>query len=115
MKNSLKEVHPELVSEWSEKNLPLTPEMVSYGSNKVVWWHGKCGHEWQTSVKARSHGEKCPICDGMRIVEGINDLATTHPLIAAEWSPQNLPLKPTMVGAGSHKIVWWRDKLGHEW
>ena len=45
MKNSLKEVHPELVSEWSEKNLPLIPETVSYGSNKVVWWHGKCGHE----------------------------------------------------------------------
>lgn len=43
MKNSLKEVHPELVSEWSEKELPLTPEMVSYGSNKVVWWRGRCG------------------------------------------------------------------------
>lgn len=115
MKNSLKEVHPELVSEWSEKNLPLTPETVSYGSNKVVWWHGKCGHEWETSVKARSHGENCPICDGTRIVEGINDLATTHPQIAAEWSPLNSPLQPTMVGAGSHKIVWWRDELGHEW
>ena len=25
MNNSLAEVHPELVSEWSEKNLPLTP------------------------------------------------------------------------------------------
>ena len=37
MKNSLKEVHPELVSEWSEKNLPLIPETVSYGFNKVVW------------------------------------------------------------------------------
>ena len=115
MKNSLKEVHPELVSEWSEKNLPLTPEMVSYGSNKVVWWRGKCGHEWETSVKARSKGESCPICEGIRIVEGINDLAMTHPLIAAEWSPRNLPLQPTMVGAGSHKKVWWRDKLGHEW
>lgn len=115
MKNSLKQVHPELVSEWSAKNLPLTPETVSYGCNKVVWWIGKCGHEWTASVKARSSGEKCPICDGTRIVEGINDLATTHPLIADEWSPQNLPFQPTMVGAGSHKKVWWRDKLGHEW
>ena len=26
MNNSLAEVHPELVLEWSEKNLPLTPE-----------------------------------------------------------------------------------------
>ena len=26
MNNSLAEVHPELVSEWSEKNLPPTPD-----------------------------------------------------------------------------------------
>lgn len=115
MKNSFAAVHPELVDEWSERNAPLTADDITYGSNKVVWWHGKCGHEWETSVKARSSGEKCPICDGIRIVEEINDLATTHPLIAAEWSPQNLPFLPTMVGAGSHKKVWWRDKLGHEW
>ena len=35
MNNSLAEVHPELVSEWSEKNLPLFPALaVSYYSNK---------------------------------------------------------------------------------
>ncbi|WP_349126611.1 zinc-ribbon domain-containing protein, partial [Dorea longicatena] len=33
----------------------------TFGSNKKVWWKGTCGHEWQTSVKARSNGEKCPI------------------------------------------------------
>ena len=58
MNNSLAEVHPELVSEWSEKNLPLTPDDITFGSNKKVWWKGACSHEWQTSVKARSNGEK---------------------------------------------------------
>ena len=57
MNNSLAEVHPELVSEWSEKNLPLTPDGITFGSNKKVWWKGTCGHEWQASVKARSNGE----------------------------------------------------------
>ena len=115
MDNSLYKMRPHLVSEWSEKNLPLTTDDISYGSNKVVWWRGKCGHEWQTSVKARSHGENCPICSGSRVIEGINDLATKYPEIAAEWSTKNLPLKPTMVSAGSHKKVIWVDKLGHEW
>ena len=32
MNNSLAEVHPELVSEWSEKNLPLTPEDITFGT-----------------------------------------------------------------------------------
>ena len=33
MNNSLAEVHPELVSEWSEENLPLIPsaQMKKYG------------------------------------------------------------------------------------
>ena len=115
MDNSLYKMRPHLVPEWSDKNLPLTPDDISYGSNKVVWWRGKCGHEWQTSVKARSHGENCPICSGSRVIEGINDLATKYPEIAAEWSTKNLPLKPTMVSAGSHKKVIWVDKLGHEW
>ena len=50
MNNSLAEVHPELVLEWSEKNLPLTPEDITFGSNKKVWWKGACGHEWQTKM-----------------------------------------------------------------
>ena len=34
MSNSLAAVHPELVAEWSEKNLPLTPDSITFGSNK---------------------------------------------------------------------------------
>ena len=41
MKNSLADIHPELVCEWSDSNLPLTPDTVTYGSNKEVWWKGK--------------------------------------------------------------------------
>ena len=104
MNNSLAEVHPELVFEWSEKNLPLTPDDITFGSNKKVWWRGACGHEWQTSVKARSNGEKCPICSGARVIAGINDLATLEPLLAKQWSKKN-KIKPTEVSIGSHKKV----------
>ena len=114
MNNSLAEVHPELVSEWSEKNLPLTPDDITFGSNKKVWWRGACGHEWQTSVKARSNGEKCPICSGARVIAGINDLATLEPLLVKQWSKKN-KIKPTEVSIDSHKKVIWRCKKGHEW
>ena len=114
MNNSLAEVRPELVSEWSEKNLPLTPDNITFGSNKKVWWKGTCGHEWQTSVKARSNGEKCPICSGARVVSGINDLSTLKPELTSEWSEKNI-IKPTEVSIGSHKKVIWKCKLGHEW
>lgn len=114
MSNSLSAVHPELIAEWSEKNLPLTPDNVTFGSNKKVWWKGACGHEWETSVKARSNGEKCPICSGARVVAGINDLSTLKPELASEWSEEN-EIKPTEVSIGSHKKVIWKCKLGHEW
>ena len=108
MNNSLAEVRPELVPEWSEKNLPLKPDEITFGSNKKVWWRGACGHEWQTSVKARSNGEKCPICSGARVIAGINDLATLEPLLEKQWSEKN-KIKPTEVSIGSHKKVIWRQ------
>ena len=30
MNNSLAEVYPELITEWSEKNLPLTPDDITF-------------------------------------------------------------------------------------
>ena len=36
MSNSLSAVHLELITEWSEKNLPLTPDNVTFGSNRFT-------------------------------------------------------------------------------
>ena len=114
MKNSIANMRPHLVNEWSDRNLPLSPNDVPYGSNKLYWWNGPCGHEWETSAKARSAGEKCPICSSARVIAGVNDLNTTCPSLAEEWSSKN-KIKPTEVSAGSHKKVLWHGKCGHEW
>ncbi len=110
MNKSFAFMHPELVSEWSEKNLPLTSEDITYGSKKIYWWKGPCGHECQASPKSRSAGEKCPICSGDRVVPGINDLQSLKPDIAEEWSSKN-DLKPSEVTLGSHR----KGRCGHEW
>ena len=55
MSNILSEVHPELVAEWSDKNLPLTPDRITYGSNKVVWWKGACGQDRKSTRLNSSH------------------------------------------------------------
>ena len=114
MDNSITNMKSHLVKEWSERNLPLSPDEVPYGSNKLYWWKGSCGHEWEASAKARSAGEKCPICSGARVVAGINDLKTMCPSLAEEWSTKN-KIKPTQVSVGSHKKVLWHGKCGHEW
>lgn len=36
MENSISNMRPELVKEWSEKNYPLTPDCVPFGSNSCI-------------------------------------------------------------------------------
>ena len=116
MDKSLFSVRPELCEEWSEKNYPLTPEDISYGSNRKVIWRGSCGHEWTASVKSRTtNNTGCPYCSHNKILIGFNDLASQYPEIAAEWSEKNLPLTPQQVTPFSNKKVWWKGKCGHEW
>ena len=114
MENSLANKKPWLVAEWSERNGSISPDDVPYGSKKLYWWYGSCGHEWQASAKARSSGENCPICSNTRIVAGINDLASLKPELLKEWSPKNT-IQPTEIGVGSHKKVLWIGACGHEW
>ena len=60
MNNSLAEVHPELVSEWSEKNLPLTPDVITFGCK--LWDAGEKGltlsaFEWEKDRKTLIYGQ----------------------------------------------------------
>ena len=101
--------HPQLAAEWHPtKNGDLTPENVTYGSNKKVWWLCPKGHDYQAKIGNRAMlGRGCPYCAGKRVIVGINDLATTHPQLAAEWHPaKNGDLTPRNVTYGSGKKVW---------
>ena len=60
--NDLETTHPELAAEWHYEKNQLTPKMVTAGSNKVVWWKCRNGHEWQTQVNARLQGVGCAKC-----------------------------------------------------
>lgn len=106
-----------LLKQWDpEKNKPLTPETVSYGSQTKVWWRCERGHEWQAIVKSRVAGCGCPVCAGRVLMPGFNDLETVHPELASQWHPTlNVPLQPCDVMSGTRKKVWWRCEKGHEW
>ena len=72
MNNSLAEVHPELVSEWSDRNYPLLPTQVTVFANRKVWWKCKdCGKEWNTLISTRSGGSKSRIAVGTYSGKGL--------------------------------------------
>ena len=114
--NDFATVYPHLAYEWNfEKNAPLTPQEVSFGSGKKVWWKCSQGHEWQASINNRIKSG-CPFCAGKRAISGVNDLQTLNPALAEEWHyDKNGSLKPWDVLPNSGKIVWWKCEKGHEW
>ena len=40
-----------LLAQWDgERNAPLTPKDVTYGSHQKVWWYCASGHHWQAKI-----------------------------------------------------------------
>ena len=119
------ETHPELAQQWHhEKNGALTLGDVTRGSNKRVWWHCQCGYNWEASTASRSRGAGCPKCLQQRraalnkaaALRRSGALATTHPVIAAQWHPTFNGTKTSEdYSPGSHEKIWWRCLHGHEW
>lgn len=108
---------PELAAQWHPtKNLPLTPDQVTRGSHRSVWWRCGKGHEWRAAVKSRTAGSGCPVCAGRKLLSGDNDLSSVRPDLAAEWHPvKNGTLRPDMVLSSTMRRVWWQCEKGHEW
>ena len=114
--NDLASRFPEIAAEWSERNLPLTPDQVTAFKNIKVWWKCHLGHEWNTLISTRAGGSQCPYCSGIKLLKGFNDLKTKYPSLAAEWSEKNLSLTPDAVNEKSTKNVWWKcNTCGYEW
>jgi len=118
--NSLASLYPEIAKEWHPtKNGDLTPDQMVAGSAKKAWWlcSNNFDHEWETSIRDRVKGTKCPLCTGHKVSD-TNSLASLYPEIAAQWHPtKNGDLTPDNVTAYSNKKVWWLcpKKSDHEW
>ena len=115
--NDVATTHPEVLKKWDYEKNNITPDEVSYGYSKKVWWVCEKGHHYETSVYQfiNLKGDKCPICSGKQIMEGFNDLATVYPNLAREWNENKNTIKINKVGRNSNKKVWWVCEKGHEW
>ena len=109
---SLQTLDPNLSKFWHPtKNLPLTPDDVTCGSNRKVWWQCERGHEWQCApnhLHKLNDSNRCPYCNDRAVCED-NSLLTRYPELAQEWDNElNFPLTPDHVLYCSSKKYWWR-------
>ena len=117
--NDLASGYPEIASEWHPtKNGSLTPNDVTSGSNKKVWWlkpydDPKTGKHWEFEWPAaicdrcfKKYG--CPQLSGNRLEQGFNDLASLYPEIATQWDYSlNKGTTPSQVLPGCRDSYHW--------
>lgn len=108
--------YPTIANQWHPtKNSDLTPDTVSSGSKRVIWWSCKKGCEWQAQVNSRTDGRGCPYCSGNKVGFG-NDLKSLSPEVASQWDyDKNQPERPEEFTNGSTKRAWWICSKGHSW
>lgn len=112
--NNLTITNPELVKEYSSRNLIPATQVIASTSKKLWWICQMCMHEWQAVGASRSRGVGCPSCTH-RIVTTTNNLAVTYPKLSKEYSTRNA-LPATEVVAGSYAKYWWIcGTCHHEW
>jgi len=116
-KNDLLSQFPNIASEWDyERNYPLRPEQVVKGSGKKVYWLCNKGHSYQARIADRVINRGCPYCANHKVLQGFNDIATTHPNVLTQWDyEKNGSLLPTMITYGSKIQIWWKCERGHSW
>ena len=114
--NCLRTTHPELAEEWhTDKNKTISPDTVTKGSQRLVWWLCPQGHEYKSNILNRTYGAGCPYCANKIAHEG-NSLGSVFPHIAKEWHPtKNNGVTPYDVTKGSRKKYWWLCPKGHEY
>lgn len=108
---------PQLISEWDYERNTRGPEDYTPMSNENVYWIcSKCTYQFKAKINNRTLRKSCACCAGKVVVQGINDLNTTHPNLAAEWHPnKNGDLSPTNVSHGMATKIWWICPEGHEY
>lgn len=114
--NDLATTHPELAKEafgWDPREINAGRGSQKSGKvNHKRKWRCSLGHIWEATPASRTnshHQSGCPYCSGNKNLKGFNDLASTHPEIAAEaygWDPTE--------SRGHHKKKHeWKCPLGH--
>ena len=116
--NCLLTTHPHIAEEWHPtKNGKLTPENLTFGSTKTIWFQCEKNHEYKTRLNNRCGKKKygCPTCSGRKLCKN-NCLSATHPNLSKEWHlTKNKKLTPNDVSRSSNQKVWWKCSLNHVW
>ena len=112
---TLEQFNPALADQLVDQSL----RSIARGSDKKVQWRCPVDsrHVWWASPMNRTASENptgCSVCNGKTVIPGVNDVATTHPKLAAELVDRSLA---TTLKPGSNTSVLWQCPVdsNHTW
>lgn len=114
----LETLEPAISRQWhpTKNGSRLPSEFTRFSHFGAVWLCDE-GHEYTAPIYRRSRGCGCPVCDGKRIVPGVNDLASKAPSLAEEWDwEKNTGATPETVTPHANRKYHWVCRIcGHSW
>lgn len=116
--NDVATTHPSLLAELDpNQNVGKSLQQHHASSSEHFIWRCKMGHSWSASIYSRTQGSGCPICAGVRVVKGVNDLPTLFSDLSKEWHPtRNRTPTPECTAKDSEDRIWWLcPSCGLEW
>lgn len=112
--NDVATTHPQVVELFVDPEVATTRTAAS--NKPALFSCADPDHEpWSAPIsRITFQGSRCPDCSGRRAVKGVNDLATTHPDLAAQLADPSLAAK---LKAGSGYVYWRcvKDPSHEDW
>lgn len=114
--NDLQTMFPEIAKEFDEEKSGIKASEIGGKSKEYVWFTCPHGHSYRIRLAHRTcDNEGCYYCSGKKILPGFNDLATTHPLVAAQMDEEKTGKKTIEVSKGMVLKAWWTCPNGHSY
>lgn len=114
--NDLETTNPETLKNWDYDKNDISPNEVSAGSGKVVWWKCSKRHSWQKRIVTQVKHPSCSLCENRELQVSVNDLATTNPELVTEWDDEKNELRPFDVTSSYNSYIWWKcNDCGTKW
>lgn len=109
--NSLADMKPELLAEWSSNNNEEPIEFLATSSHLALWICPQCGGEYQYPIRDRKPGDdSCPYCNNKKVLPGFNSFKICYPELMKEWhfKANYLIAEPDHILASYNNNVWWK-------
>ena len=105
--NSLPDLAPELVNEWSSENPDLPSEYTRSSPHKALWTCPTCHGDYPYRICDRElDDDSCPYCRNLKVLPGFNSLPDLAPELVNEWSSENPDLPSEYLRSSRHKALW---------